>query len=84
MNDNTVPVAYTFDDVQLVPRFSDVESRSDVDLSTRFTKNFYIRTPLVAAPMDTVCGSDMAIALYDLGGVGIIHRYDSIHRPTAN
>lgn len=84
MNDNTVPVAYTFDDVQLVPRFSDVESRSDVDLSTRFTKNFYIRTPLVAAPMDTVCGSDMAIALYDLGGVGIIHRYDSIETQCNN
>lgn len=84
MDVNTIPIAYTFDDVQIVPQFSNVDSRSEVDLQTKFTRNFNIKSPLVAAPMDTVCGSDMAIALYDLGGVGVIHRYDSIQEQCNN
>ena len=76
-NQNIEP-ALTFDDVQIVPGSSDVMSRSDVDLTTKFTRNHSIQIPLIAAPMDTVCAGDMACAMWDAGGVGIIHRFNTI------
>lgn len=63
----------TFDDVLLVPSYSDF-TRSDVDLSTKLTRNINLRIPLVSAPMDTVTESKLALALGELGGIGIIHR----------
>jgi IMP dehydrogenase len=69
----------TFDDVQILPKISYNISRDiGVDLSTQFTKNYKIQIPLIAAPMDTVCGSDLANALMDIGGVGILHRFNTI------
>jgi IMP dehydrogenase len=65
----------TFDDVNIVPKYSDVLSRSEVSLVTKFTKEKMIDIPLVAAPMDTICDSDMACELWRLGGVGVIHRF---------
>jgi IMP dehydrogenase len=65
----------TFDDVQIVPSYSDISSRSDIQLTTQFTRRFPIQIPLVAAPMDTVCDSKMAIAMWMAGGVGIVHRF---------
>ena len=70
--------ALTYDDINLIPSFSSIESRSTIDLSTQFTTNYKIRIPLIASPMDTVCDSEMAIAMEELGGVGIIHRFMSI------
>jgi IMP dehydrogenase len=70
--------ALTYDDIQLVPQYSEVESRQNIDLTTKLTTNYSIRVPLVAAPMDTVCDSEMAIAMMQLGGVGIIHRFMTI------
>ena len=69
----------TFDDVQIVPRYSELKSRQDVDLDTKFTKNTTLhRTPIVAAPMDTICEYEMANEMLDQGGVGVIHRFQSI------
>jgi len=70
--------ALTYDDIQLIPAYSDIESRSRINLQTRFTRNFDIMVPFVASPMDTVCGEEMAKRMYELGGVGIVHRFMSI------
>ncbi|HLL60252.1 MAG TPA: IMP dehydrogenase [Candidatus Nitrosocosmicus sp.] len=63
----------TFDDLLLVPGQS-LFSRQDISLKTRITKNISIDLPLVSAPMDTVTEASLAIALAELGGIGIIHR----------
>ena len=70
--------ALTYDDIQLIPSYSEVESRQDIDLTTQLTTNYSIRIPLVASPMDTVCDSEMAIAMAELGGIGCIHRFLTI------
>lgn len=70
--------ALTYDDIQLIPQFSDIESRSEVNLTTQLSRNYTIDLPFVASPMDTVCESEMAIELMTFGGVGCIHRFMSI------
>jgi IMP dehydrogenase len=70
--------AYTYDDIQLIPEYSEIESRNLIDLSTQLSRHYKLGIPLVAAPMDTVCEEEMAIALMKLGGVGCIHRFCSI------
>ena len=70
--------ALTYDDIQLIPAYSDIESRQNIDLSTQLTTNYKIRVPLVASPMDTVCDSEMAIAMAELGGISCIHRFNTI------
>ena len=65
--------ALTFDDVLLVPRHSRVLP-SAVDVSTRFTRNITLKVPLASAAMDTVTESRMAIAMAQLGGIGIVHK----------
>jgi IMP dehydrogenase len=72
--------AYTYDDIQIIPRYSEIESRSQCKLRTRFTKNYSINTPLVSSPMDTVTEDVMALAIASHGGVGIIHRFMTIER----
>jgi IMP dehydrogenase len=72
--------AYTFDDIQIIPAYSEVESRSQCNLTTRFTKQYKLGTPLVASPMDTVTEYDMSIAIASHGGVGIVHRFMSIEK----
>ena len=67
--------ALTYDDIQLIPRHSKISSRKDISLRTRISKNWNINIPIVASPMDTVCESDMAIKMMELGGVGCIHRF---------
>jgi IMP dehydrogenase len=70
--------AYTYDDIQIVPKYSEVNSRNDCLLSTRFTRNYNLHTPIVAAPMDTVSEGDMAVALEQEGCATVIHRFMSI------
>lgn len=72
-NDSTL----TFDDVLLKPGYAGF-SRSDISLKTKLTRNITLSAPLVAAPMDTVTESQLAIALGKFGGIGIIHRNLSI------
>lgn len=71
------PLGLTFDDVLLLPGYSDF-SRSDINLSTNLTKKIKLSLPFVSAPMDTVTESELAIELAKLGGIGIIHRNLSV------
>lgn len=69
----------TFDDVLLIPSYSDMLPR-EVDLSSMFTKNIRINTPIVSAAMDTVTEDDLAIAIAREGGIGVIHKNMSIEK----
>ena len=69
---------YSFDDILIVPKYNKVSSRKDVNFKTRVTKNYSIDIPIIAANMDTVCESQMAITLGRLGGLGVIHRFLTI------
>src|SRR5262245_54454616 len=69
----------TFDDVLLEPGYSEFLP-AQVDVSTRLTRNVGLHIPILSSPMDTVTESDMAIALAQEGGMGIIHKNMSIHQ----
>lgn len=70
----------TYDDINILPKYSEVMSRENVDLSTRFTKNTTMSVPIVSSPMDTVTEYKMASEMLDRGGVGVIHRFQSIEK----
>src|SRR5213080_2035416 len=72
-----LPTALTFDDVLLVPRHSTVIP-SQVDVTTRFTRNIQLNVPLARAAMNTVTESRLAIAMAQHGGIGVIHKNLSI------
>ncbi|GAA0387210.1 inosine-5'-monophosphate dehydrogenase [Acrocarpospora corrugata] len=67
----------TFDDVLLVPAYSDLQP-GDADTSTRLSRNITLRIPLISAAMDTVTEARMAVAMARQGGIGILHRNLSI------
>ncbi|MDM8522196.1 IMP dehydrogenase [Desulfococcaceae bacterium HSG8] len=69
--------AFSFDDVLLMPNYSDVLPK-DVDTSTRLTRNLTLNVPIVSAAMDTVTEADAAISMSRAGGIGFIHRNLSI------
>jgi IMP dehydrogenase len=71
--DAGLTTALTFDDVLLVPRHSQVLP-SAVDVASRFTRNIKLNVPLVSAAMDTVTESELAIAMAQQGGIGVIHK----------
>ncbi len=74
---NFIGEGLTYDDVLLVPNYSDVLPR-DVSISTQFTRNIRLNVPIVSAAMDTVTESSMAIAMAREGGIGVLHKNMSI------
>ena len=80
MQDRIAYQGITFDDVLLEPGYSDVVPR-DVDVRTQLTRNVRINIPIVSSPMDTVTESELAIALAQEGGIGIIHKNLTIAAP---
>ncbi|ROT99571.1 IMP dehydrogenase [Marinobacter sp. R17] len=74
--------ALTFDDVLLVPGYSEVLPK-DVSLETQLTKGISLNIPLVSAAMDTVTGSELAIAMAQEGGIGIIHKNMTVDQQAA-
>jgi IMP dehydrogenase len=70
------PVALAFDDVLLVPQYSDIKARSEVDLTTKIAPDITLKTPLISVNMDTITGIKMALAMDKNGGIGYIGRFD--------
>ena len=68
----------TYDDVQILPKYSKIKHRVDCSISTHVTKSWELSVPIVSSPMDTVTEVDMAQEMNELGGLGIIHRFLSI------
>ena len=69
--------AVTYDDMLLVPQYSDITSRSEVDITSCLGHREFT-LPIIASPMDTVSEIDMAIAMNQAGGLAVLHRYNSI------
>ncbi len=77
--DRIITEGFTFDDLLLVPGYSEVLPR-DVDLSTKFSRNITLNAPIISAAMDTVTETNMAKAIAREGGIGVIHKNMSIER----
>ncbi len=82
INERVQSEGLTFDDVLLVPAYSEVLPR-EVDLRSRFSRNIRLNIPVVSAAMDTVTEADLAIALAREGGIGVIHKNMSIAEQAA-
>ena len=76
-NDRFATEGLTYDDVLLVPAYSEVLPR-DVSIRSPFSRNIMLNVPIVSAAMDTVTGADLAIAIAQQGGIGVIHKNQSI------
>lgn len=75
MNTNDIPLALSYDDVLLVPKYSEISSRNDISLKTKISNNVTLDIPLISANMSDVTDAKMAIALGKLGGLGVIPRF---------
>jgi len=73
----------TYEDVLLVPQYSDIISRKEIDLSASFDNKIVLDNPIISSPMDTVTGLDMAYTLGARGSLGVIHRYMPIDEQAA-
>ena len=82
MLEESIREGLTFDDVLLLPRYSEILP-TEVSLRTRLTDEIYLSVPFVSAAMDTVTGSETAIAIARQGGLGVIHRNLSVERQAA-
>jgi IMP dehydrogenase len=70
---------YTFNDISLIPQYSEISSRLDTIIKSRISKNFYIDIPVVPSNMDTVISIEMAKKIVENGCIPIFHRFCSIH-----
>ena len=68
----------SYDDVLLVPQYSDLNTRKAVDLTSDLDEVLKFELPVISSPMDTITETDMATAMHKAGGLGIIHRYNTI------
>ena len=75
---NKLDEALSYDDVLLIPQYSDIRSRTEVSTATDLGKGLVLNLPIIASPMDTISESAMAIAIGNAGGTAIIHRYNGI------
>ncbi|KKP46778.1 MAG: GMP reductase [Candidatus Woesebacteria bacterium GW2011_GWA1_33_30] len=75
-----IPLALSYDDVLLVPCYSDIKSRSDVDLSSQITPRVKLAIPLISINMSDVTGVEMAISLGKLGGLGFLPRFETAEK----
>ena len=73
-------LALTYDDVLLVPQYSEITSRTQVDLSVAFEPNCNLSVPIISSPMDTITGANMAAMMFRMGGLGVIHRYNTVEQ----
>ena len=71
-------IGLCFDDVLMIPRYSEISSRDEVDLTSILDDNIKLDIPIISSPMDTITEEEMAIAMHRIGGLGIIHRYNTI------
>src|SRR6195952_1551145 len=81
MQDRIASQGITFDDVLLEPAYSEMLPR-DVDVKTRLTANITLNIPILSSPMDTVTEAELAIALAQEGGLGVIHKNMSVEEQT--
>jgi IMP dehydrogenase len=77
---NNISETVTFDDLLLVPQYSEILSRKTIDLSSELDMNRRFDLPVISSPMDTVTGATMATAMCKAGGLGVIHRYNTIEK----
>lgn len=77
MDQQEIELALSFDDVLIVPAYSEIQSRSLVDLTTQLTPKVKLQLPLLSTNMNDVTGLEMALALGKLGGMGLIPRFES-------
>ena len=77
IDERVLPTGLTFDDVLLVPAYSEVLPR-EVSTQGRFSRNISLNIPIVSAAMDTVTEADLAIAMAREGGAGVIHKNMSV------
>tara|TARA_R100000278_G_scaffold113444_1_gene91582 strand:- start:26 stop:1072 length:1047 start_codon:yes stop_codon:yes gene_type:complete len=77
-NDNIRTQGLSYDDVLLVPKYSDIKSRSEITLTSDLGNDLQIELPIFSSPMDTVSENEMCVAMDYLGGSGIVHRYNTV------
>jgi|UniRef100_A0A6C0AMA2 IMP dehydrogenase len=75
---NEIKETYSFDDILIEPRYSDIKSRADISLKTKLSDKITLNIPIISSPMDTVTEDSMAIEMAMSGGLGIIHRFQSL------
>jgi IMP dehydrogenase len=73
----------SFDDVLLQPKYSEIESRNQIDISSYLDEYTCLRLPVMSSPMDTVTETEMATAVSSSGGIGVVHRYNTIEEQVA-
>ena len=81
-NSKIISEGLTYDDVLLVPNFSEILPR-EVNIQSKFSKNITLNVPVVSAAMDTVTESAMAIAMAQEGGIGVLHKNMTIEQQAA-
>ena len=70
--------ALSYDDISLLPNFSDITSRKEVDTTTKISRNSYVKIPIILSPMDTVSSVKSCIKMNKIGGAGVLHRFMTI------